>query len=78
HHRKYSLFDRGVEDGLLALLEEKGVGTIAFSPLPGGQLTDRYLNGIPQDSPAASGSPFLKPEQITPPKLEKVPRLDEL
>ncbi|EGW9639020.1 hypothetical protein C5W25_001838 [Salmonella enterica subsp. enterica serovar Typhimurium] len=54
HQPKYSLFERWVEDGLLALLQEKGVGSIAFSPLAGGQLTDRYLNGIPEDSRAAS------------------------
>lgn len=71
HQPKYSLFERWVEDGLLALLQEKGVGSIAFSPLAGGQLTDRYLNGIPEDSRAASGSRFLKPEQITADKLEK-------
>ncbi|KAF0777310.1 hypothetical protein L243_38170 [Salmonella enterica subsp. enterica serovar Worthington str. BCH-3008] len=78
HQPKYSLFERWVEDGLLALLQEKGVGSIAFSPLAGGQLTDRYLNGIPEDSRAASGSRFLKPEQITADKLEKVRRLNEL
>ncbi|EHW9440109.1 L-glyceraldehyde 3-phosphate reductase [Salmonella enterica] len=78
HQPKYSLFERWVEDGLLALLQEKGVGSIAFSPLAGGQLTDRYLNGIPEDSRAASGSRFLKPEQITANKLEKVRRLNEL
>lgn len=59
-------------------MQEKGVGSIAFSPLAGGQLTDRYLNGIPEDSRAASGSRFLKPEQITADKLEKVRRLNEL
>ncbi len=48
------------------------------SPLAGGQLTDRYLNGIPEDSRAASGSRFLKPEQITADKLEKVRQLNEL
>lgn len=47
------------------------MGSIAFSPLAGGQLTDRYLNGIPADSRAASGSRFLNPDQITPEKLEK-------
>ncbi|VDZ77646.1 ion-channel protein [Salmonella bongori] len=78
HQPKYSLFERWVEDELLALLQEKGVGSIAFSPLAGGQLTDRYLNGIPQDSRAASGSRFLKPEHITADKLEKVRQLNDL
>ncbi len=49
----------------------KGIGSIAFSPLAGGQLTDRYLNGIPADSRAASSSRFLQPEQLTPARLEK-------
>ena len=76
HQPKYSMFERWVEDGLLSLLQEKGVGSIAFSPLAGGQLTDRYLNGIPADSRAASGSRFLNPDQITPEKLEKVRALN--
>ncbi|ELY5848156.1 L-glyceraldehyde 3-phosphate reductase [Cronobacter turicensis] len=78
HQPKYSMFERWVEDGLLDLLKEKGVGSIAFSPLAGGQLTDRYLNGIPADSRAASGSRFLNPDQITPGKLEKVRKLNSL
>ncbi|EOC1280187.1 L-glyceraldehyde 3-phosphate reductase [Cronobacter turicensis] len=78
HQPKYSMFERWVEDGLLDLLKEKGVGSIAFSPLAGGQLTDRYLNGIPADSRAASGSRFLNPDQITPEKLEKVRKLNAL
>lgn len=78
HQPKYSMFERWVEDGLLALLQEKGVGSIAFSPLAGGQLTDRYLNGIPADSRAASTSRFLNPEQITAEKLDKVRLLNAL
>ncbi|EOE6914635.1 L-glyceraldehyde 3-phosphate reductase [Cronobacter turicensis] len=78
HQPKYSMFERWVEDDLLDLLKEKGVGSIAFSPLAGGQLTDRYLNGIPADSRAASGSRFLNPDQITPEKLEKVRQLNAL
>ncbi|CBG89552.1 L-glyceraldehyde 3-phosphate reductase [Citrobacter rodentium] len=78
HQPKYSLFERQAEEGLLALLQEKGVGSIAFSPLAGGQLTDRYLHGIPADSRAASGSRFLSPEQLTETKLEKVRQLNAL
>ncbi|EGT4382068.1 L-glyceraldehyde 3-phosphate reductase [Cronobacter malonaticus] len=78
HQPKYSMFERWVEGGLLDLLQEKGVGSIAFSPLAGGQLTDRYLNGIPADSRAASGSRFLNPDQITPEKLDKVRKLNDL
>lgn len=78
HQPKYSMFERWVEGGLLSLLQEKGVGSIAFSPLAGGQLTDRYLNGIPADSRAASASRFLNPEQITSEKLDKVRQLNAL
>ncbi|MFD2021065.1 aldo/keto reductase [Pseudocitrobacter faecalis] len=72
------MFERWVEDGLLDLLKQEGVGSIAFSPLAGGQLTDRYLNGIPADSRAASGSRFLNPEQLTEEKLTKVRKLNEI
>ena len=78
HQPKYSMFERAPEEGLLDVLQQKGVGCIPFSPLAGGQLTDRYLNGIPADSRAASGSKFLNPEQITDKKLEKVRKLNAL
>jgi L-glyceraldehyde 3-phosphate reductase len=78
HQPKYSMFERGPEGGLLDVLREKGVGSIAFSPLAGGQLTDRYLNGIPADSRAASGSIFLNPDQLTEEKLAKVRQLNAL
>ncbi|XCW73092.1 L-glyceraldehyde 3-phosphate reductase [Kosakonia cowanii] len=76
HQPKYSLFERWVESELLDLLQEKGVGSIAFSPLAGGQLTDRYLQGIPADSRAASGSRFLNPDQLTKEKLATVRALN--
>ena len=50
HQPSYSMFNRWVEDGLLDLLGEEGIGCIAFSPLAQGLLTDKYLNGIPEDS----------------------------
>ncbi|MCM7279057.1 L-glyceraldehyde 3-phosphate reductase [Enterobacter bugandensis] len=78
HQPKYSMLERAPEEGLLDVLQEKGVGCIPFSPLAGGQLTNRYLNGIPADSRAASGSQFLNPEQITEEKLEKVRQLNAL
>ncbi len=53
------MFERGIEAGLQDTLDEYGVGSIAFSPLAGGLLTDRYLAGIPEDSRAASDSKFL-------------------
>ena len=78
HQPKYSMFERWVEEGLLAMLQAEGVGSIAFSPLAGGQLTNRYLNGIPPDSRAVSNSRFLQPEQLTAERLEKVRQLDAI
>ena len=78
HQPKYSMFERWVEGGLLDFLQSTGVGSIAFSPLAGGQLTNRYLHGIPADSRAASGSQFLQPDQLTESKLEKIRQLDAL
>jgi L-glyceraldehyde 3-phosphate reductase len=78
HQPKYSMFERWVENGLTRLLEEQGVGSIAFSPLAGGQLTDRYLNGIPADSRAASGSKFLSADSITEEKVDKARKLNEI
>ncbi|RPH26699.1 L-glyceraldehyde 3-phosphate reductase [Buttiauxella warmboldiae] len=78
HQPRYSMFERWVEGGLLDVLQEKGVGSIAFSPLAGGQLTDRYLEGIPSDSRAASGSRFLNADQLTEEKLNKVRKLNAI
>lgn len=78
HQPKYSMLERGAENGLLRVLKQEGVGCIAFSPLAGGQLTDRYLHGIPADSRAASGSIFLKPEQLTDGKLNAVRQLNAM
>ncbi|MCS7459109.1 L-glyceraldehyde 3-phosphate reductase [Paenibacillus doosanensis] len=78
HQPRYSMMDRWVEDGLLDVLDEAGVGSIAYSPLHKGILTNRYLGGIPQDSRAAGSSVFLKPEELTEEVLGKVRRLDEL
>ncbi|MFO6490854.1 L-glyceraldehyde 3-phosphate reductase [Hafnia alvei] len=77
HQPKYSMFERWVEGGLLDVLQDEGVGSIAFSPLAGGLLTDRYLHGIPADSRAAH-SQFLKPEVITEQKLGKIKQLNEM
>lgn len=78
HQPKYSMFERSPEEGLLSVLQEKGVGCIPFSPLAGGQLTDRYLNGIPADSRAASKSRFLNADQVSDEKLSKVRQLNAL
>lgn len=78
HQPKYSMFERAPENGLLDVLAKEGVGSIAFSPLAGGVLTDRYLQGIPEDSRAASGSAFLSGDQLTPEKMDKVRQLNAL
>ena len=78
HQPKYSMFNRWVEDELLDVLQEEKVGSIAFSPLAGGKLTSRYLNGIPEDSRAASQSPFLKTAEITDELLKKLHALNDL
>ncbi len=77
HQPKYSMFVRTPEEGLLDVLGENGVGCIPFSPLAQGLLTDKYLQGIPQDS-RATKSVFLKPEQITDDKLLKIQQLNAL
>ncbi|WP_338557353.1 L-glyceraldehyde 3-phosphate reductase [Erwinia sp. E_sp_B04_7] len=78
HQPKYSMFERAPDRGLLDVLAKEGVGSIAFSPLAGGVLTDRYLNGIPEDSRAASGSQFLNSDQLTPEKMDKVRQLNAI
>lgn len=78
HQPRYSMFDRWIEDGLLEVLSEEGIGCIVFSPLAQGLLTDKYLKGIPSDSRAANPHGFLRPEQITEDKISKVSRLQEL
>ncbi|GAP43495.1 predicted oxidoreductase [Lentimicrobium saccharophilum] len=78
HQPSYSMFNRWVEDGLLNVLEEEGMGCIAFSPLAQGLLTDKYLEGIPAGSRAAKEHGFLQVSQITPEKVEKVRRLNEI
>jgi L-glyceraldehyde 3-phosphate reductase len=78
HQPRYSMFDRWIEDGLLTVLREEGIGCIVFSPLAQGLLTNKYLNGIPADSRAAKPHGFLRPEQITDDKIVKVRRLQEV
>jgi L-glyceraldehyde 3-phosphate reductase len=64
----YSMLDRSIEGGLIAASDEAGAGVIAFSPLAQGQLTDRYLGGIPAGSRMAVGH-FLKSSVLTDPRL---------
>lgn len=74
----YSMLTRGVESDLMPSAERLGLGLVIFSPLAQGQLTDRYLNGIPADSRAGSGSDFLKPEKITDAMLSKIRALNHV
>lgn len=78
HQPKYHLFERWVETGLTRVLNEEGIGGIAFCPLAQGLLTNRYLAGIPADSRASRDPRFLKPEHITEEKLVKLRKLDAL
>ena len=79
HQPSYSMFNRWVEEGLLDVLKEEGIGCIAFSPLAQGLLTDRYLGGnIPEGSRASKVHGFLKPANITDDKLAKVKKLNAM
>ncbi len=76
---RYSIFDRHIEpDGLEQTAREAGFGLIAFSPLAQGMLTDRYLNGVPEDSRMGKGGPFLKREQLTQERLDQIRALNAL
>lgn len=74
HQPRYNMFDRWVEDGLLDLLGNSGVGAICFSPLAQGMLTNKYIHGLPKDSRAVKDSPFLNTNQV----LEMLPKIKEL
>lgn len=80
HQPKYSMFERWVEGGLLDVLEANGVGCIPFSPLAQGLLTNKYLKGIPEDSRAARhrGNGAIDEDQVTPDKIEKAVKLNEI
>jgi L-glyceraldehyde 3-phosphate reductase len=80
HQPRYSMFDRWVENGLLDVLGREGIGCIPFSPLEQGLLTNKYLNGIPADSRAAAhrGNGAMEENAITPEKIEKVKKLNEI
>lgn len=78
HQPRYSMLDRWVEGGLLDVLEQEGIGSIAFSPLEQGVLTGKYLQGFPEDSRAVKDGRYLKPDSITPELLKKIQALNEL
>jgi L-glyceraldehyde 3-phosphate reductase len=72
------MFERWIEEGLTEVLDEFGVGCIAFSPLAQGMLTNKYLKGIPEDSRAAKSHGHLQEGEITRERLEKINALNEL
>ncbi|WHX39848.1 L-glyceraldehyde 3-phosphate reductase [Mesobacillus sp. AQ2] len=78
HQPAYSMFNRWVEDGLTDLLKEEGVGSIAFVPLAQGLLTNRYLNGIPEDSRALKPNSFLNEGDVSEEVLARVRKLNEI
>jgi L-glyceraldehyde 3-phosphate reductase len=78
HQPRYNMFDRWIEEDLQEVLQEGGIGSIAFVPLAQGQLTNKYLNGIPRDSRAAGPSVFLNEKDLTEEKLNKIRALNEI
>jgi L-glyceraldehyde 3-phosphate reductase len=78
HQPKYSMLDRWIEDGLQDVLQENGVGSIAFCPLAQGLLTNKYINGIPTDSRAAKPTSFLSENQVTEDVVNRVKKLNEV
>jgi len=77
HQPRYNMFDRWVEDGLLDVLEERGVGCIPFSPLAQGLLTNRYLDGIPKGSRIDSESIFLGKQHLDADTMVRVKALNQ-
>lgn len=78
HQPKYSMYERWIEDGLIDLLGDEGVGCIPFSPLAQGLLTNKYLHGIPEDSRAAKAHGALQQEQINPETVVQLHGLNSL
>lgn len=78
HQPRYSMLDRWVENGLLDVLQQKGIGCIPFSPLAQGLLTSRYLHGVTEGSRASKVHGFLKKEQITDHVIWQVTQLNEI
>ncbi|MFC4907193.1 L-glyceraldehyde 3-phosphate reductase [Actinomadura gamaensis] len=77
HQPSYSMLNRWIEGGLLDVLDDRGVGCIAFSPLAQGMLTDKYLGGIPEGSRASQGK-SLSPDLLTDEALHHIRALNEI
>ncbi|MEI6168563.1 MAG: aldo/keto reductase [bacterium] len=78
HQPRYNLFDRAIEKELLAVAAEEGFGVIPFSPLAQGLLSGKYRTGIPADSRAGRGSPFLPKDRVSHDLMAKVEKLERL
>src|SRR5690606_1619321 len=78
HQPRYNMLDRWVENGLLDVLEDEGLGSVVFSPLEQGILTSKYLEGIPKGSRAAIEGGYLDPSKITPALVEKLKKLNNI
>ena len=78
HQPRYSMLERVPEQGLFKLLHREGIGSIVFSPLAKGMLTNRYFAGLPADARAVRDPRFLKPDQITPELLARTKQLDAI
>lgn len=79
NQRRYSIFDRTIEnDGLKDYAASNGIGVITFCPLEQGVLTDRYINGIPEDSRVRTDGRFLKENAITEEKINRVKALRKI
>ncbi|ERB50969.1 L-glyceraldehyde 3-phosphate reductase [Rhodococcus sp. P27] len=77
HQPSYSMLNRWIEQDLLSAVDDLGVGVIAFSPLAQGMLTDRYLNGVPENSRAAQGK-SLDPSWLTDDALTHIRALNDI
>lgn len=75
---RYSILSREIETEVLPLASEQGVGFIGFSPLAQGMLSDKYLNGIPENSRAALSHGFLQKSQITPELVARLVKLNDI
>jgi len=78
HQPRYSMLDREPEQGLFDVLQREGIGSIVFSPLAKGVLSNRYFSGLPADARAVRDPRFLKPDQITPALLAQTHQLDTI
>jgi L-glyceraldehyde 3-phosphate reductase len=77
HQPSYSMFNRWIEEELLDVVDREGIGTIVFSPLAQGLLTDRYLDGVPEDSRVRVGN-YFSSELLSDENLERVRSLNEV